>query len=467
MNIRFRLAILALVLSPLVARGADVTISSPVGGYYRVGKFTPVEVTGGLSGVRHIAADGMVPVKIDGGGAGTIAPMLVIAPTRGHFTVRAGGGTTEAIDLSMRPLGDDERLVALVGDVSPADAQPLFPGKSIVPLKLDATRLFTGTPAAWEVFDAILFADVSRPLTEEVSYRTWLGSGMTIAVRSPPEPASVFFKWKHRGPWWVLQYDPLGGGANALNEDGSAYAPVSGWHPGASPRTRAIVFAFGVIFAILALAASLLRDRFFVTAALVIVTVGSLNLVHLWSKRLPAQYDVASSACIVNGDMFQWDLWKYATPARDGAVVACPCIVDSGGPGPGQDTHAAGRPMIISPEQARRQALMLELDVGGEPGRWTARLGRGERLAVVTTLVNSLRRGEGELPPAPPAPGATDSPMRSLIGEFYSGAGLRAIGPIPPPPAPNLSVGGDSFADIYLERDAAAAGATTTAPTPR
>ena len=110
---------------------------------------------------------------------------------------------------------------------------------------------------------------------------------------------------------------------------------------------------------------------------------------------------------------------------------------------------------------------MLELDVGGEPGRWTARLGRGERLAVVTTLVNSLRRGEGELPPAPPAPGATDSPMRSLIGEFYSGAGLRAIGPIPPPPAPNLSVGGDSFADIYLERDAAAAGATTTAPTPR
>src|SRR5439155_3959685 len=44
MMARLAVVIAVFLLTPLVAGAGELTLSSPVGGYYRVGKYTPVEL---------------------------------------------------------------------------------------------------------------------------------------------------------------------------------------------------------------------------------------------------------------------------------------------------------------------------------------------------------------------------------------------------------------------------------------
>src|SRR5205823_5990445 len=137
-----------------------------------------------------------------------------------------------------------------IGAMSADEAQALFPGKTIVAVKLDPAHPLPGTAAAWEVLDAIVSEAGPAAGATATTYRTLLGSGVIIAVRSPQAPDS-HWPWRRQGAWWVLRHDPLGP-ASALNEAG--YTPVMSWSPGAPAHARATVLALGVLLAIAALA---------------------------------------------------------------------------------------------------------------------------------------------------------------------------------------------------------------------
>ena len=431
---------------------ADVTLSSPVDGYYRIGKYTPVKVTGVPPACDTlIAGDRVVSVLVqNGAGLGSIVvPLLPVTDAPGKLTVRCDE-VTSPVMLPLLLLNENERLVGLIGAVSAADAQALFPGKTIVAVKLDAVTPLPGTPAAWEVLDAVVCDSVtSLPAGNASTYRTLLGSGAVFAVRSSQAPDTIW-PWQRQGPWWILRYDPLGP-TTGLSE--AAYAPVRSWSPGAPIQSRATIFALGIFVAILALAASLLRDRFFITAGVIVAVAASIWIIHVWSKHQPAQRQVESAVAIINRELLQYDHWEYRTAATDGGSVSCDWFVGTAGSAR-NSFHLAQHPMLTSPEQATRDQLILEVDAAGEPQRFIARLRRGEKLAFLTRSVQSL---EGE--PTPPS-AATDSPMQSLVREAYLAPGVRVMGQGYPRAE-------DGFPEVYLKPDRETPAIEATGPTTR
>src|SRR5205823_8683761 len=104
-------------------------------------------------------------------------------------------------------------------------------------------------------------------------------------------------------------------------------------------------------------------------------------------------------------------------------------------------THIATRPVLTSPEQAARQKLTLEVDSAGDPQKWTARLGRGEKLAFLTRIVDP-RHFEPN-----PLFDRTDSPMHALVRAAYAGPGVRVLGQ----GAPRTDVE-NGFAEVFVTR---------------
>src|SRR5205823_1342574 len=125
----FLLGLLGALL-PAVPVRADVTvITLPLEGHYRVGRYMPVRVVGEAA---PLEADGAVPTAPPPGAAGMdgVFPWL---PVRQVSIPEAGGSFLT----QLKPLADDEVLVAVVGDESQrprAAVDRLFPGRRVVPV---------------------------------------------------------------------------------------------------------------------------------------------------------------------------------------------------------------------------------------------------------------------------------------------------------------------------------------------
>jgi len=422
---------------------ADETLSSPVGGYCRIGKYTPVEVTHSGAGDVLIEVDGALDVRLHAGaGTTSVVPVLTIGQPSGRVNVHSAGGT-QAHTLPFRILSENEKLVGVIGNANANDVQFLFPDKQIIPIKLDPTRPLPGTRAAWDVLDAIVCDSGPIPGADDAATRALLGCGITLAIRSPQSPDDRW-PWLHLSDWWVLQHDPVGP-TTALSE--AAYVPVPGWPPGRSIRAPVMLVGFGLLIVIGTWTALMVRKRFLRLGGVIVSALALCGIIRGCSQQLPVQHQAEGTVAFFSGGMLQHDFWEYRSPTRADGAVSCMCLLDTRQP---RDrwSRVATRPMLRSAEQASRQRLALEMDATGEPQQWTARLQQGEKLAFVTRLVDPY-------PYTPPLTArisfhstATDSPMQFLVREAYVAPGVRVIGQ--GYPRTDIEHG---FAEVFLERD--------------
>jgi hypothetical protein len=302
---------------------------------------------------------------------------------------------------------------------------------------LDAKRPLPGTWAAWEVLDAIVHGSGSVPGADDAATRALLGGGTSLVVRSPQPPDSRW-PWSQRGDWWILRHNPLGPGTLASE---SAYLPVRGWpsHPGASSALQ--IIGFGILMMVGALTAWRERNRFFRWSGVLAVSLALIGIVLGWPKRGPAQYEVEGTVAFFNDGLLQHDYWEYRSPGKTDGVVSCECLLDTRQPRE-RWARVATRPVLAFPEQAIPQQLTLEVDVAGEPQKWTARLGPGEKLAFVTRLVDPYP-GKGYSPYST----TIDSPLAPLVREAYLVPGVYLTGQGYPRTDKEYA-----FAEVFLER---------------
>src|SRR5439155_22347372 len=86
----------------------------------------------------------VVPMRIDAGRAGVV-PVLVL----GQAPLQMDGQ-------SLRPLGDNERLIGVAGPESRLPAA-IFPSQSRIRARLDVADPLPGSALAWDALHAIVF----------------------------------------------------------------------------------------------------------------------------------------------------------------------------------------------------------------------------------------------------------------------------------------------------------------------
>src|SRR5437868_8469027 len=125
------------------AARAEVRASLPLEGAYRTGRYMPVRlvVTNEAGSEITLRARGALPTQLalSGGKADAVIPLLTTSSSVSDVRWSGADGVEHALDLRMRALGDDERLVALAG-ADPASARALFPDKKVIAVPLDVTR---------------------------------------------------------------------------------------------------------------------------------------------------------------------------------------------------------------------------------------------------------------------------------------------------------------------------------------
>jgi hypothetical protein len=236
----------------------------------------------------------------------------------------------------------------------------------------------------------------------EQAVRFLLAKGVKFAVRTR-EPPDANYPWKQDGPWWRLEYEPLGP-KGWIGE--SAYAPVRNWRPGALPRTRINVVILGVLFAIFALGSSLLRGRMRI-AAMTLVSIGAIGAFGVFALRQPLQREASGGIVILNESLQQNDSWNYYTSVSEAFGLA--------------SFNGMTRPMPMSLEHLRSFDPRLVCAGDGRPFLFLVNAARGRTICFFNSGVNPRT---GELMPLP----TTSSPLRTLVGEFYASPAARVVG---------------------------------------
>src|SRR5439155_11703552 len=131
--------------------------SLPMAGYYRPGRYMPLHVVSNNTKKLELRQDGVLPIDVVGLGFSTdaIIPALILGDGPSDVVhVRTDDGVHD-VQLSLRPLAANEKLVGVVGHHS-SFSQWLFPNQEVIPIPLDAAKPLPGPAAAWELLDAIV-----------------------------------------------------------------------------------------------------------------------------------------------------------------------------------------------------------------------------------------------------------------------------------------------------------------------
>ncbi len=222
------------------AASASVTISFPLEGHYRDGRYMPVRVvvadTPGANSLT-LRAEGALATSITlaEGRTDAVVPWLSSggAITAARWATEGGGGAN--LEAPLRPLAAGERLVGYTsGDEASATAvsHALFPAEQIVPVRLDASRAPLSPAAAYESLDAVILDPAAATRVDSGQLRTLLAGGMTVAIQSEKRPGGNW-PWQRLGPWWVVRYAPVGPGHRSNRPP--TRPPTAGSAAGRSP----------------------------------------------------------------------------------------------------------------------------------------------------------------------------------------------------------------------------------------
>jgi hypothetical protein len=328
-------------LSPLTARG-QAAATLPLGEHYRVGKFFPVRAT------SIGDAAGAMPTRVIPGSSpnDAVVPLLAV-------------GTIQRDGWLMRPLRDDERLVAATS-ADPTFASQLFPGQRVIDVPIDLAAPLPGPTLAWQALDAVLLDAPAAARVSERQVETLLAGGTTVAVRSDARPRGAW-PWRQQGAWWVVRSDA----PHVELVQSQRYAPgVESGTPAHVRRTIAFVLA---AFALAAVGASLWRSRWAWGAVVLLAVVAGFGLAA-WHSRQPTNATFSSDE---SSGMWR-DRWTRYTAFADGEVRHE--IIES---------DAAAWPVFFSRRQAQDADLHLECAADGMPQAFVGKLKRGQSIVFL------------------------------------------------------------------------------------
>jgi len=306
MLIRRLILLLALHLATTFASAATVTL--PLGGLYRPGRYMPVQIDyGHEQGVIRVAASGAIDTAVTLGSAGrVIVPWLMISGVVQNATWMDPTGELHPLSTPLHALDEHDRLVGFVGADSKL-GQSVFAGAHIIPVMLDVS--WTPDPAAaWEALDAIVIGDANSAILKAESLDAFLLTGATVAVVASEAPAIHHDQWIHAGPLWLLHQQPLIA-HDPVNPD--AYGPTYDWIRGRTPVDRARVLILAIIISIAVVMIALWRSRWAIWMIVAVCLVG-VAVVFAYDRQRPRTLTMRLGIT----DACQLDVWSWYSPIR-------------------------------------------------------------------------------------------------------------------------------------------------------
>jgi len=399
-----RIVLLALGVAWAASSAAQVSVSLPLNGYYRPGKYMPVRVSAAFADAPAgdaitLSGNGIVPtvLPLSGGRAEAVVPVLALTPTAGPLLWARGNSSPQPAGRALRPIDEGERLVG-VASGEPPPLEAMFPEQAAVSVALDRHRPLPGAAEAWGSLDEVCLDELPAglPIGE------LLAGGMAVAVRSSRAPDSRW-RWRRDGDWWTLRPQLLGP-RTCLTE--AAYLPTYSWAAGRPAWFRRQVVAFAVLFCIAILAALLWRSRWSL-AVIALACAASAAGVTWWSRRQSPLLRQGGSILVISPSMQQQDRWTYlTTPSPTNAVLP---------------VEGVTWPVLAGAHQAQELHLSLRCAPDGGPDHLAVELAADHRVAFLSRNVSPTARKEI------PANQAA-SPLAALVRNVYLTSGTARWG---------------------------------------
>jgi hypothetical protein len=363
----------------------DADISLPLQGYYRTGRYMPVHVD---PSTTQLAADGILPTLIESN-SDTIVPVLI-----------TGSPQSLSPSLRLKPLADDERLIAFDGDTQ-RFAQSLFPDEKIIAIPVNPSEPLPGPPAAWESLDAIILDNQAMAGLDDNQRSALLAAGVLLAATGDAAP-DVRWPWKHRKDLWILQDHPLGPAGELF--DSTVFSPTYAWAPGASAVLRRQVVIAGALLGIAVIAIALWRCKVAVAAIILLSLIWTAGAIY-WRHNLGIVNQAGGDIVIVSDSLVQQDSWLYERACARGIRRV--------------DWNGSTHPVFAS--SAQLQSLGMKLVAGG-----TGNLAF-EYYAIPGETV-AFERRDVQPGTAPELTDTRNSPMRDLAKDDYLTKGFQIAG---------------------------------------
>jgi hypothetical protein len=363
---KFLPALVALVCS---VAAAEVRVSFPFEGSYRIGRYMPalVQFDGDDAKLSiTITGQGIVPITIDprGTAGDLIIPMLVIAEPADLRIDSASG--VERIERSFHPspagklsAGNDPRMQSLV----------------------------TAIPVAWEMLDELHIQNIED--IDPSTLACLIAAGTRISDASGRS----------------LQAE-IAGPRGALAGE-KAYLPLVSWDAGVGAATRRRIVLAGIIFAILATGCAMLPSWRAAVAAGLLLTVVTSATFLLWTRAVPPMREGRGDILLEADGLVQRDRWTFVVARGDARGKI--------------DLTDTLRPILIHQQQVRDLGLHLYVVNGSNPPSYHFRPKRGEALAFVSRTV--VRGRAGDIAPEP-----INSPLVGLARALYEPDGVELQG---------------------------------------
>lgn len=298
-----RLAILFLLIVAGTAV-AEPKLSLPLDGYYRPGKFFPVQVeTDTAINVRIDVAAGVGSrLKVQTESFSVPAMFLSTAPRSVRVLV-----DDRPFDLPVRPLEPTQSLVLTTLSPDRLKSLPLPADRVSIVVQLPPERLAQlGT--AYESADAVLLRPEDLETLRDNTLQELAACGTTVAVAAPVVEKSAL-PWRTVGQWSVLDL-PVRGPTNSL-EGSAAYEAVATLTAARTPAQRRTIWLGMAMFSIAALATAMLRRRGIVALAGVTAVASIAVAVYAW-RQSPVSQDWFF-AMIPAGRWTQLEDWTFCT----------------------------------------------------------------------------------------------------------------------------------------------------------
>jgi len=182
---------------------AETTVTLPLEGYYRPGKFFPVRVTSDRPIHVEITADNGIGSR--GTGEDLTMPVMLLSDNNRSIQLSIDGISRS---INVRSLEAQQRLVMIASPDLADGARSLFPDSNLVYVNVPREGV-TSLSVAYESVDALLLRE--QDWAGWLAESSWMSLirdkliafGVTVAVKTA-SPAEWELAWQKRGDWSVL-----------------------------------------------------------------------------------------------------------------------------------------------------------------------------------------------------------------------------------------------------------------------
>jgi hypothetical protein len=420
--------LIALLFASASSFAADLSISLPLGPWYRPGKYIPVHIAANLTqtgktrlGLASSNVEspsdislgaGRVSIELSDSRVDAVVPWFVTDGRAKRPRVFVESPFESADGPELKPLGESERMVGWTTP-DPAFARELLHGPpKLIPIALDPAKPIDGNPACWEMLDAIILDADSASRLVESQISGLLAGGVTIAVKtaSPPFPK---WPWKRMGDYSVLKYNPAGPegtGSTSTGFHDKAFLPISDWLPGRTWDFRKKVLIAAAVCCILILALALWRPRMTWLWTIVLVGAMSLALGKWWATTATVRQAGGEIIVLNPSGLTQTDTWTYQS---------------SSAPRPStMKWRDITRPIFASRSTQDDIWTSLKCDPAGQPIEFNIKIPANRKVAFLSRSVGP------HSPKTPPDPKLT-SPLVLFANQVYLNESARSPGQLP------------------------------------